>query len=105
MLVLRNSGALLIDPRRRRVPVTKRILRLDDAPHGLAHPAGKGVPLLMEVDISNACPLGVHFDSFGKGVSGQLIATMQPSPVERGPQAQVGRFPTQNRLPRKCHRL
>ena len=47
MPILLDRNPLHIDSGRRRVPMTKRILRLDDAPRGLAHPPGKGVSRLV----------------------------------------------------------
>ena len=41
MPILLDRDPLHIDPRRRRVLVPKCILRLDDAPRGLAHPPGE----------------------------------------------------------------
>ena len=40
MPVLLDGNSLHIDPRRRGVPVAKRVLRLDDTPRGLTHPSG-----------------------------------------------------------------
>ena len=41
MLVLLDRDPLYVDSGRRRALVPKRILRLDDAPRGLAHPPGE----------------------------------------------------------------
>jgi hypothetical protein len=41
-----DRDPLHIDPGRRRVLVTECVLRLDDAPRGLAHPPSEGVTRL-----------------------------------------------------------
>ena len=68
MPVFLDRDPLHVDPGRRRVPVAKRILRLDDVPRGLAHPASKRMARLVQVGISDAGPPGVHPDPLGKGV-------------------------------------
>ena len=50
VLILLDRDPLHIDPRRRRVPV-----RLDDAPCRLAHPAGKRVSCLVQVNVVGTC--------------------------------------------------
>ena len=40
---------------RRRVLVTKRVLRLDDTPRGLAHTTGERVTHLVQMDVPHAC--------------------------------------------------
>jgi hypothetical protein len=47
--ILLDRNPLHIDPRRRRVPVPKCILRLGDAPRGFAHPPGERVMRLVQL--------------------------------------------------------
>ena len=90
MPILLDRDPLHIDPCRRHVLVTKRILRLDDAPRRLAHPAGERVTCLVQVNIPDPCPPRVHFDPLSKGVPGQLATAMQLGPIVRGLQAGSG---------------
>ena len=76
MPILLDRNPLHIDPRRRRMPVAKCILRLDDTPRGFTHPPGKRVACLVQVDIPEAGPPSVHFDPLGKGMPGQLCTAM-----------------------------
>jgi hypothetical protein len=57
---------LHVDPRRRRVLVPKRVLRLNGAPCRLTHPAGQGVTCLVQVDIADTRPLRVHLVCLAK---------------------------------------
>jgi len=86
MPVLLDRDSLHIDPCRRHVPVTQRVLRLDDASRGLTQSASERVSCLVQVDIPEAGPPGVHLDPFGKGMPGQLLTAMQIGPIVRGPQ-------------------
>ena len=90
MPVLLDRNSLYVDPRRRRMLVAQHILRLDDAPRGLAHPSCKRVSRLVQVDIPDAGPSRVHLDSLGKGVPRQLATAVQLGPVVRGPQRCLG---------------
>lgn len=55
MLVVLDGNPLHIHPGRRRVPATKRILNLDDASGGLAHPAGEHVARLVKGNVTGRC--------------------------------------------------
>ena len=59
--ILLDRDPLHIDPCRRQVPVSKRVLRLDDAPRGLAHPLGKRVARLVQMKASGTCPARIFW--------------------------------------------
>ena len=81
MPILLDPNPLHVGPGCRRVPMTQRILRLDDASRGFTHPPGKGVSCLVQMDIPDAGPPSVYLDPFGKGVPGQLITGVQLGPI------------------------